>query len=142
MADKGHPVSRNEKYAALYLPQHLLGVESGTSVLFAAIMGHATGGDDLRPVCDLHGRAVRDMKKGHTLQMGGHHHTINDVEAYMSDASAVAGGAPLPFYLFSNLPLARDVPAGKAICLDDVVVPEDSALLRLRKEQDRAFRLA
>ena len=142
LADKGHPVSRNEKYAALYLPQHLLGVESGTSVLFAAIMGHATGGNDLRPVCDLHGRAARDMKKGHVLQMGGHHHTIDDVEAFMGDAAAVAAGSPLPFYLFSNLALVRDVPAGKIICLDDVEVPNDSTLLRLRREQDRVFNLA
>ena len=141
LADKGHPVSRNGKYAALYIPQHLLGVESGTSVLLAAIMGHATGGDDLRPVCDLHGRAARDLKKGHELRMGGHHHTIADVEAMMSDATAVAAESPLPFYLFSNLTLARDVPMGKIISLADVNVPENSTLLRLRREQDRAFGL-
>jgi predicted homoserine dehydrogenase-like protein len=141
LANKGHPVSRNEKFAAIYLPQHLLGVESGTSVLFAAIMGHATGGDNLRPVCDLHGRAAKDMKKGCILQMGGHHHVIDGVEAFIGDATAVAGNAPLPFYLFSNLALARNVPAGKPITLDDVVMPENSTLMRLRLEQDQAFNL-
>ncbi len=139
---KGHPVSRNGKYAAVYIPQHLLGVETGTSVLAAAIMGHATGGDNLRPVCDLHGRAVQDLKKGHVLHMGGHHHTTEGVEAFISDASPISGEAPLPLYLFSNLTLVRDVPAGKAICLNDVDMPGDSALLRLRREQDRAFGLA
>lgn len=139
---KGHPVSRNGKYAAVYIPQHLLGVETGTSVLAAAIMGHATGGTAIRPLCDLYGRAVCDLKKGHVLRMGGHHHTIDGVEGFIGDARAVAPGAPLPFYLFSHLTLCRDVPAGKAICLDDVCLPEDSVLLRLRKEQDRVFGLA
>lgn len=139
---KGHPISRNGKYAALYIPQHLLGVESGTSVLAAAIMGHATGGDDLRPVCDMHGRASRDLHKGHVLTMGGHHHVIDGVDAFIGDAAAVAAESPLPFYLFSNLSLVRDVPAGQTIRLDDVAIPNGSALLRLRREQDRAFNLA
>lgn len=139
---KGHPVSRNGKYAAVYIPQHLLGVETGTSVLAAATLGHATGGDDLRPVCDLFGRASRDLARGHVLEMGGHHHTIAGVEAYMGDAVAVGPGAPLPFYLFSHLALARDVAAGEPIRFEDVAIPEASALLRLRREQDRAFGLA
>lgn len=139
---KGHPVSRNGKYAALYLPQHLLGVESGTSVLAAATMGHATGGDALRPVCDLHGRAVIDMKKGRVLEMGGHHHVIEGMDGFISDAAPLNGDAPLPFYLFSHLTLARDVPAGKTITVGDVEIPADSVLMRLRREQDKAFGLA
>ncbi len=139
---KGHPLSRNGRYAALYLPQHLLGVESGTSVLAAATLGHATGGEDLRPVCDMLGRAVRDLGKGHELRMGGHHHVIDGVEAYIGDAVPVAGESPLPFYLMSHLALVRDVPAGEPIRLNDVAVPEGSALLRLRLEQDRVFGLA
>ena len=139
LAAKGHPVSRNGKYAAVYIPQHLLGVETGTSVLAAAIMGHATGGDNLRPVCDLHGHALRDLKKGDSLAMGGHHHTIEGVAAYISDAAPVSGETPLPFYLLSNLILARNVPAGKTICLNDVEMPADSTLLRLRREQDKDF---
>ncbi len=136
---KGHPVSRNGKYAAIYNPAHLLGVETGTSVLAAAIMGHATGGGNLRPLCDLHGRAAMDLKKGHILSMGGHHHTIDAVEAFIGKAEAVAPGSPLPFYLFSQLELVRDVSAGRVICYDDVRMPENSTLLRLRLEQDKVF---
>lgn len=139
---KGHPVSRNRKYAAIYIPQHLLGVETGTSVLAAAIMGHATGGDDVRPICDLQGCAARDLKKGHVLEMGGHHHTIDGVDAFIGTATPIAPGSPLPFYLFSHLALVRDVPAGQTICFDDVEIPAASVLLRLRREQDRAFGLA
>ena len=138
---KGHPVSRNGKYAALYIPQHTLGVETGTSVLAAAIMGHATGGDELRPVCDLHGRTTRDMKKGHVLTVSGHHHNIDGISALISNAAAIGNEVPLPYYLFGNLELIRDVPAGKLICANDVYLPEDSTMLRLRREQDRLFKL-
>jgi Predicted homoserine dehydrogenase len=141
LAAKGHPRSRNKKYAAVYIPQHLLGVETGTSVLAAAIMGHATGGDNIRPVCDLYGRAVRDLKKGHVLKMGGHHHTIDGVEGFIGDAQATGAGKPVPFYLFSHLTLVRDVAAGEVIRMEDVEIPASSALLRLRKEQDSAFGL-
>lgn len=139
---KGHPVSRNGKYAAVYIPQHLLGVETGTSVLAAAVMGHATGGDDVRPICDLQGRAARDLKTGHVLEMGGHHHTIDGVEAFIGPATPIAPGRPLPFYLFSHLALVRDVAAGQTIGFDDVRIPPDSVLLRLKREQDRTFALA
>ena len=139
---KGHPISRNGKYAALYIPQHLLGVEIGTSILAAATMGHATGGDEIRPVCDMHGRATRDLKKGYTLTVSGHHHDIDGISALMSDATAIGGDAPLPFYLFGNLELLRDVEAGTIIRANDVRLPEDSTLLRLRREQDTLFNLA
>ena len=87
---KGHPCSRNDRYAALYHPAHLLGVETGTSVLAAALMKHATGGGNLRPLCDLCGRAVRDLPKGTVLDMGGHHHTIDGVEGVLNPAAAIA----------------------------------------------------
>lgn len=141
LAAKGHPRSRNKKYAAVYIPQHLLGVETGTSVLAAATMGHATGGESIRPICDLYGRALRNLKKGHVLKMGGHHHTIDGVEGFISDAQAIGTGKPVPFYLFSHLTLVNDVAAGAVICMEDVDIPTTSVLLRLRKEQDKAFGL-
>ena len=99
---KGHPCSRNDRYAALYHPAHLLGVETGTSVLAAALMKHATGGGNLRPLCDLCGRAVRDLPKGTVLDMGGHHHTIDGVEGVLNPAAAIGPDAALPFYLLSH----------------------------------------
>ena len=138
---KGHPCSRNDRYAALYHPAHLLGVETGTSVLAAALMKHATGGGNLRPLCDLCGRAVRDLPKGTVLDMGGHHHTIDGVEGVLNPAAAIGPDAPLPFYLLSHRTLCRDVPAGKLITLGDLDMPEESTLLRLRREQDKAFGL-
>lgn len=133
---KGHPRSRNGKYAAIYHPAHLLGVETGTSVLAAATMNHATGGNDIQARYDLLGRAERDLPCGFSLQMGGHHHVIEGVEAYLNPAAPLAPQSPLPFYLLSYATLRRDVPAGKTICLEDVTLPQELSLLRLRREQD------
>lgn len=136
---KGHPRSRDGKYAAIYHPAHLLGVETGTSVLAAVTMNHATGGTDIQARCDMFGRAERDLPRGTVLHMGGHHHIIDGVDAFLSPAQPMGQGAPVPFYLLSHLTLCRDVPAGKAICLDDVEMPQESTLLRLRHEQDAVF---
>lgn len=56
-------------------------------------------------------------------------------------AAAIGPDAALPFYLLSHRTLCRDVPAGKLITLGDLDMPEESTLLRLRREQDRAFGL-
>ena len=102
---------------------------------------YTTGGGNLRPLCDLCGRAVRDLPKGTVLDMGGHHHTIDGVEGVLNPAAAIGPDAALPFYLLSHRTLCRDVPAGKLITLGDLDMPEESTLLRLRREQDRAFGL-
>lgn len=39
---KDHPVSRNGKHAATYVPRHLPGAETGTSALATATLRHAT----------------------------------------------------------------------------------------------------
>ena len=59
----------------------------------------------------------------------------------VSCAAAIGPDAALPFYLLSHRTLCRDVPAGKLITLGDLDMPEESTLLRLRREQDKAFGL-
>ena len=46
-----------------------------------------------------------------------------------------------PLWVLSHRTLCRDVPAGKLITLGDLDMPEESTLLRLRREQDKAFGL-
>ena len=69
------------------------------------------------------------------------YHTIDGVEGVLNPAAAIGPDAALPFYLLSHRTLCRDVPAGKLITLGDLDMPEESTLLRLRREQDRAFGL-
>ena len=139
LADKGHLVSRNGRCAMIYHPAHLLGVETGTSVLSAAILGQSTGSATAMPVCDLVGRAAMNLKAGHVLKMGGHHHVIEGVDAELSDAAPVCSNHPVPFYLMAHQKLLCDVPVGALITAAMVDLNRESALYRIREMQDRRF---
>lgn len=136
---KGHPVSRDKKRALIYHPSHLLGVESPISVLAAALLGQATGGETLYPHCDLTGRATHDLKAGTVLSMGGHHHVIEGVAGELILAVSAQPSAPVPFYLLTNATLVRDVAAGAPLTYADVQI-EQGSLWRLRQEQERIFK--
>lgn len=136
---KGHVISKNKKYAALYIPRHIMGLETATSVMAAATLNHATGGGNLEPVTDMVGFAEVDLPEGYVLKMGGHHHTIDGVGATSAKSLPIADQSPIPFYLLSNLVLKKAVKKGQIICYQDVSIPSDSTLFRLRKEQDKEF---
>jgi predicted homoserine dehydrogenase-like protein len=136
---KGHPCSRSNRCAMLYHPSHLLGVEAPISVLLAARRGLPTGGARPRPVCELVGRAARDLPAGSVLEMGGHHHTIEGVEAELVDAAPMRPGSPAPFYLIANRPLSKPVPAGSLIPTEAVELDPHSVLADLRRAQDERF---
>ena len=139
LAAKGHPTNRNNTSAMIYHPVHLLGVEAPISVLAAALLNHATGGEEMNPVCDLVGRAKTDLKAGTVLEAVGHHHVIEGVESLLVDGIKATGGNPVPFYMMDKTSLTRDVPAGAIISCDMVSHSPDSVLWRLRGEQDELF---
>jgi predicted homoserine dehydrogenase-like protein len=136
---KGHPLSRDGNRAMLYHPAHLLGLEAPISVLAAALLGHATGAEELRPVCDLAARATQDLKAGTRLEIRGHHHTIDGTEGLLVDGFRAGGGNPFPYYMLGDAVLCRDVPAGETITGDAVQPAEQATLARLRDDQDRHF---
>jgi predicted homoserine dehydrogenase-like protein len=136
---KGHPCNRNTRCAMLYHPAHLLGVEAPISVLLAAHLGIPTGAGCPRPVCDLVGRATRDLPAGLVLEMGGHHHTIEGVEGRLVDATPMQPGNPAPFYLMANRRLLRQVGAGSIIPTEAIDLDLGSLLVGLRKAQDERF---
>ena len=94
----------------------------------------------LRPLCDLCGRAVRDLPKGTVLDMGGHHHTIDGVEGVLNPAAAIGPDAALPFYLLSHRTLCRDVPAGNRSPSAISTCPKNPTLLRLRRRTGQGVR--
>ena len=116
---KGHVVSRDGRYAAIYLPYHLMGVETPVSLLSAVLHGRPSGGTDPRAHAVLAGRARRDLPAGTVLEMGGHHHDVTGVQAVLlRDEDAPADTAPL--YLAAHATLGRDVRAGELITLGDL----------------------
>ena len=139
LGGKGHPVSRNGHCALIYYPPHLLGVEAPISVLSAALLNHATGGEILKPVCDVIGKTTKSLATGTELIAVGHHHTIDGVSALMVDAVKARDENPVPYYMLDHASLKEDVPEGTVITCDMVDPPKDSALWRLRSEQDVFF---
>ncbi|WP_327391826.1 homoserine dehydrogenase [Streptomyces sp. NBC_01186] len=139
LAAKGHVVSRDGRHAAVYLPYHLMGVETPLSLLSAVLHHRPSGGTDPRGVAVLAGRAERDLPAGSPLTTVGHHHDVTGVRAVLlGDEDAPPDVAPL--YLAGNARLRRDVAQGALLTLDDI---EDyDTGLRAAWEAGRAARPA
>ncbi|MGW4034672.1 homoserine dehydrogenase [Streptomyces sp. NPDC004778] len=119
LAQKGHVVSRDGRYACLYLPYHLMGVETPLTLLAAVRDGVPAGVAAPGRHAVLAGRAARDLPAGTVLAMGGHHHEIDGVAPVLLPAPE-APSDTAPFYLAAHATLARDVPAGGLITLADL----------------------
>ncbi|GAB3055162.1 homoserine dehydrogenase [Sediminivirga luteola] len=118
---KGHVVSRDGRYACIYLPYHLMGVETPVNLLTTVLLGVGYGDPEPGRAALLAGRAVRDLAAGTVLDMGGHHHDVAGVRAILLNAADVPRNAdPAPLYLAAHATLARDVAAGALITLDDL----------------------
>ena len=136
---KGHEVNRAGDAAMIYRPSHLLGVESATTVLAAALHGMSSGTDDVRPRFDVVGRTNRSLPAGTVLTVAGHHHQIAGVDGLLVEAQRAEGSNPVPFYMMGDNRLTSDVPAGTVITTDMVQRPADSLLWTLRREMEKEY---
>jgi predicted homoserine dehydrogenase-like protein len=141
-AGKGIPVSRDRRRALIYNPSHLLGVEAPISAMAAGRLGHSVPDAGYRPVVDLVARAARDLPAGHAIEMEGNRHAVPGLDALLLPAGPAKGASPAPYYLAVGQRLRRPVAAGALISCDDLEIPTDSLLWRLRAEQDAAFATA
>ncbi|MBT0768832.1 hypothetical protein KIH74_07835 [Kineosporia sp. J2-2] len=116
---KGHVVSKDGKYACLYLPYHVMGVETAISLLSAVRLGVGSGVENPRQNAVMAGRARTDLPAGTVLTMGGHHHEIDGVDPVML-AIEDAPDDTAPFYLAAHATLARDVKAGELVTFADL----------------------
>lgn len=139
LAQKGHILSRTGETAMTYLPRHLLGLEATTSILDAAIHNVSGYGADYQPRYDLIAVATEDLPAGTLLSMGGHHHTISGVAAEFRPAGPLASESPAPFYLAADCRLTTPVRKGEDIRMENLELPVDSILLKLRLDQDARF---
>lgn len=116
---KGHVVSRNGKYACIYLPYHYMGLETPVSILLGDLMGIGTH-KECRQVSVMAGVAEEDIPQGTVLKVHGHHHSIDGLVPELwgkADAKEVA-----PFYLLNGMTLLKDVKKGEAVTLNDVAL--------------------
>ena len=132
LSTKGCYSNERGTAALIYRPYHLCGVETGMSILCAGLLGLPTGATEYLPRFDVIARVTEDKAAGQTLD-------YEDVQVMVRPARAVDGGAPLSLHMALWNELAVDVPAGTLITKAEVVPPEDSALWKLRRQQDDLF---
>lgn len=118
LKEKGHVVSRNNKYAAIILPYHLMGVESPISIFSAVLHNRASGNPNQKQAMIMAGKAERDFEIGEVLHMGGHHHVIDSVRPLLLN-TPLENKRISPFYLMANKKLVRNVKKGEFFTLDD-----------------------
>ena len=135
---KGHVISHDGRYAMLYHPQHLLGVEAPLTLLRAVRLGLPTPGMSPRPLVDLVGRANRYLPEGTVFELT-ERRTIDGLDPELVGATTIAPDRPLPYYLLPGSMLSRPVERGRAPTAADVTPPEGSVRWRLRSEQDATF---
>ena len=127
----GLPVDSTGRYAAMYKPFHLIGLELGISVLSAALRGEPTGQSR-----EFRGDAVavakRDLKPGETLDGEGGY----TVWGRLMPAKASVAARALPIGLAHRVGLVRPVARGTVLTLDDVEPLAESQALVLRREAE------
>jgi len=128
----GLPTDPTGRYAAMYKPFHLIGLELSISVLNIALRGEPTG------CCkEWRGDAVavakRALKAGETLDGEGGY----TVYAKLIPAARSLKLGALPIGLAHHVKLTRDVAAGEILKSADVTLDETAQAVRVRRAMER-----
>lgn len=122
------------RYAALYRPIHMIGLELGISVASAALRKEATGA----PICfnsDVVATAKRQLKAGEMLDGEGGF----CVWGKQTPAEASLEKGYLPLGLSHNVRLKRDIAEGQRLQWTDVEIDESDLAVKTRREMEAAF---
>ncbi len=122
------------RYAALYRPTHMIGLELGISVASAALRGEPTGAPTgFRS--DVTACAKRPLKKGAVLDGEGGYM----VWGRQRPAAASLAAGCLPIGLATGVTLTRDIAEGDILRWSDVSVQDNDDAVRVRREMELAF---
>ncbi|MEX2520034.1 MAG: flagellar biosynthesis protein FlgA [Paracoccaceae bacterium] len=138
LRQKGIPASADGKRFLVSNIVHLLGAEAPMSILSACRSGKSTAGDDLRPRVDLSARASAPIPLGTKFALGWRH-AIDSVFAQMTPATPLGDANAVPHYLLPGSVAKVDIPEGATITGAMIERPAESALWRMRAEQDALF---
>lgn len=125
----GLPTDDSGRYAALYRPFHMIGLEIGVSVAAAAVRGEATGAPRAFRA-DVAAVAKRALKAGERLDGEGGRTVWGKL---MPAASSVAVDA-VPIGFAHGVALARDVAEGAVLTFGDLVERPSGPAAALRAE--------
>jgi predicted homoserine dehydrogenase-like protein len=123
------------RYAALYRPTHLVGLELGLSVAAVALRGEATGAP-VAFAADVVATAKRALAAGERLDGEGGYTVYGRL---MRAADSLACGA-LPIGLAHGVTLIRAVAAGDVVRWSDVAIDASQEAVRVRREMEDAWR--
>ncbi|HTE78819.1 MAG TPA: SAF domain-containing protein [Xanthobacteraceae bacterium] len=128
----GLPTDATGRYAAMYKPYHLIGLELSISVLNAALRGEPTGS------CrawrgDAVAVAKRGLKAGEMLDGEGGY----TVYAKLIPAARSVERGALPIGLAHHVKLTRNVAAGEILTSADVALDGTQEAVRIRREMER-----
>ena len=122
------------KYAAMYKPYHLIGLELGISVASIAVREEATGA-----TCEWRGDVVatakRKLKAGEKLDGEGGFTVYGKL---MTAKDSLKLGA-LPIGLAHNMILKNDIHAGEPVCWADVEYDATAQAINFRREMERVL---
>jgi predicted homoserine dehydrogenase-like protein len=125
---------RSGRYAALYRPVHMIGLELGISVASAALRREATGAPTgFRS--DVVATAKRDLRKGEVLDGEGGF----CVWGRQTPAARSLDDGLLPLGLAHNVRLNHDIAAGQALRWTDVAYDPNDVAVKVRREMETAF---
>src|ERR1700757_1534867 len=122
------------RFAAMYKPYHLIGLELNISVLSAALRKEPTG----QPQSfrgDVAAVAKRPLRAGEMLDGEGGYTVWGRL---MPAAASLEAGA-LPIGLAHRVKLKNDIAHGAVVCWSDVEVDESNDTIKTRKAMEKAF---
>jgi len=122
------------RYAAMYRPYHLVGLELSVSVLQAGLRGEATGTTTAFNG-DVVATAKRALAAGEVLDGEGGYCVFGKLMPAEHSLRVQA----LPIGLAHNLRLKNAVPEGGTVSWSDVDYDENDATIRFRREMERQF---
>jgi predicted homoserine dehydrogenase-like protein len=122
------------RYAALYRPTHMIGLELGISVASVSLRREPTGAPTgFRS--DVVATAKRDLKAGEMLDGEGGF----CVWGRQTPAERSLERELLPLGLAHNVRLTRDVALGAPLTWSDVAYDPDDSAVKVRREMEAAF---
>jgi predicted homoserine dehydrogenase-like protein len=125
---------KSGRYAALYRPIHMIGLELGISVASCALRGEPTGAPTgFRS--DVVATAKRDLKAGEMLDGEGGF----CVWGKQTPAEVSLRDELLPLGLAHNVKLKRDIAEGGALKWADVAFDAKDSAVKVRREMEAAF---
>src|SRR5215470_16152659 len=125
---------KSGRYASLYRPTHMIGLELGISVASAALRKEPTG----TPVCfnsDVVATAKRALEKGETLDGEGGF----CVWGRQTPAEVSLRQGYLPLGLANDVKLTRDLAEGEPLTWSDVVLDATAPAVQVRREMETLF---